>query len=259
MDRVELTIPEIVGLTGVTHPNVGPHADCTAVVVAWNEQRRIGSLLGLLKRWFEHLVVGVQESTDSTLKIAESLLTRPGDLLLREPHHGTGDASMPRLIGAVDTRWAFVVACDERPNKALLESLGSAMAYADHERADALWIGFTSITEGIRAKDTQSGHLRLFHARLGWPRTMHSRPQGRRELWWPYGRIIHKRSIDEMMVDYLRYFELGRGNAQWEAHNRLMMHDACVAVAARYGWDTVTAHEWWPAVKAIAFAEEETP
>lgn len=216
----------------------------------------MGPLLKLAQKWFSSCVIGVQESTDRTLEIAEAMV-RDSDLLVMEPHHGHGDASMHRLIRAARTPWVFVVALDERPNKALLESIGSAVALGDQEGTDAYWILFTHWTEGIRAADTQSGHLRLFRRELGWPKTMHSRPSGNQERFWPYGRITHRRSLDEMMQDYLRIYDLGRGNKGWEAHNRLMMHDACEAVAARYGWDRVTAHEWWPRVRDLAFAGKE--
>jgi hypothetical protein len=164
---------------------------------------------------------------------------------------------MPDLIHAVKTRWAFVVAFDEWPSTELLTSLQSATAYAEGSGIDAYWIRFESITEGIQSSDTQAGHLRLFESRLEWPRTMHSRPAGRSEATWPFGHITHERSLDEMMRDYLRYYELGKGKSSWEAHNKLMMHDACVVIADHLGWEYVMHHAWWPEVKALAFSEEE--
>lgn len=254
MKPVTETIPEIVGLTGVTHPNVGPYTDCSFVAVAWNEADRAPRLLELARHWFTHLVIGVQESSDDTLAIARDYASRPGDQVIEHPHFGFGDASMPDLVGLAKTPWVFVVAFDELPNDELLESLWSATAYAERVGGDGIWIPFESIVEDVGYEE-QHGHLRLFRRSLGWPKTLHSRPQGRHELWWPYGKIRHERSLDEMVRDYLRYYELGRGNTGWERHNLLMLHDACAGVAAVKGWDFVQAFEWWPEVKRLAFSK----
>jgi hypothetical protein len=72
-------------------------------------------------------------------------------------------------------------------------------------------------------------------------------------MWWPYGYIKHERSLNEMILDYLRYYDMGKGNRQWEEHNKLMMHDACVVIANDKGWDFIKSHDWWPTVKEIAF------
>lgn len=242
---------------GVPHPNVGPYTDCSAIMVAWNEEARMPALLELLKGWFTNLVVGVQESTDTTLEIAEALADRPGDQVLREPHLGFGDASMARIVAAARTPWVFDVALDEWPSQELLESLWSATAYADQVGAEGVWIPFKSLVDGVGADNEQSGHLRLFRRSLGWPETLHSRPTAKIEMWWPIGRIDHVRSLDEMMQDYLRYFEAGRGNRGWEAHNLLMMHDACAGVAAVKSWVYVRQYEWWPKVRDLAFEGKE--
>lgn len=252
MQTATESIPEIVAMTGVTHPNIGPYTDCSFVAVAWNEERRAPKLLELAREWFTRMVIGVQESTDGTLSIVRSLADRSTDQVIEHPHHGFGDASMPDLISHAKTPWVFVVAFDEMPDLELLQSLWSATAYADAIGADAIWIPFRSIVEDIEYNE-QHGHLRLFRRSLGWPRTLHSRPAGRKEIWWPHGVIRHERSLDEMMQDYLRYYELGRGNRGWENHNRQMMHDACEGVAAMKGWDFVEGHEWWPKVRQIAF------
>lgn len=253
--QIAATLLEIQTVTGVQLPAEPPVPDCTFVTVAWNEEKRIEVLLDIAKEWFPYLVVGVQESTDSTLQLAGSIADRPGDQVLREPHHGYGDASMPRLLDAVKTKWAFVVSCDELPSVDLLQSTQAAMAYADFLGAGGVWVEFHSIIEGIEYVE-QHGHLRLFRAELGWPRTLHSRPKARVEIWWPYGHIRHERSLDEMMQDYLRYWDIGRGNVGWESHNRQMMHDACESVALSRGWDFVRSHGWWPAVQQIAFIGE---
>ena len=226
---------------------------CTFVAVAWNEEARAEDLLMMARAWFKHMVIGVQQSTDRTLEIVQTLANRDTDKIIQHPHLGIGDASMPDLIAAVPTAWAFVVAFDEFPSQELLESLGDAMAYAKANRSDALWIPFRSIVEGNEYKE-QHGHLRLFRASLGWPKTMHSRPKGRNEMSWDKGYILHERSLNEMMLDYLRYYEMGKGNQQWEKHNKLMMHDACVVIAGDKGWDFIKSHDWWSTVERIAFA-----
>lgn len=252
MTPASLGLAEIEQKTGVSYPNTGPYTDCSFVAVAWNEAKRAPALLELAREWFTHLVIGVQKSTDGTLDIVQRYADRPGDRIIRHPHYGFGDASMPDLVAAAQTPWVFVVAFDEIPSAELLQTLWSATAYAELDRADAFWIPFHSIVEGIEYTE-QHGHLRLFKRSLGWPKTLHSRPTGRHEVWWPHGVIRHERSLDEMMQDYLRYYDLGRGNRGWEAHNRQMMHDACASVAERRGWDFVEGHDWWPQVREIAF------
>jgi hypothetical protein len=59
------------------------------------------------------------------------------------------------------------------------------------------------------------------------------------------------------MQDYLRYFEIGKGNRGWEAHNLLMMHDACEGVAAKKGWDYIRSYGWWASVRDLAFEGKE--
>jgi len=250
------SLDEVTELTGVPYPNPPPIPDCSGVVVAWNEEQRIEALLLRLREWFPSLVIGVQASSDRTLDIARSIADRPTDQILEEPHLGFGDASMHRIIAAATTKWVFDVACDEWPDDELLESLGSAIAWAERSRMDGVWVPFRSWVEGIEYEE-QHGHLRLFHQGLGWPKTLHARPAPKQAMWWPHGHINHTRSLDEMMQDYLRYYAIGKGNPGWEAHNLLMMHDACAGVAQRYGWDQVTAYVWWPQVASLAFSQQE--
>lgn len=249
---VQLTPREIAEWVEISYPSVGPYHHCTFVAVAWNEERRAPKLLDVARQWFSRMVIGVQESTDGTLSIVNALADRSGDQIVRHPHHGFGDASMPDLVSRVKTPWTFVVAFDEMPDEELLSSLKLATAYAEKKGVDGIWIPFHSIVEGIEYTE-QHGHLRLFRTRLGWPKTLHSRPRGNKEIWWPHGVIRHERSLDEMMRDYLRYYELGRENPGWTRHNRQMMQDACTGVAALKGWGFVEGHDWWPAVQRIAF------
>jgi hypothetical protein len=204
----------------------------------------------MAKANFTYTVVGVQASTDSTLTIVRQVLDRSTDQIVKHPHYGFGDASMHDLISKVKTRWVFVVAFDEFPNDELLSSLAEATQFADRKNHDALWIPFRSIVEDNEYSE-QHGHLRLFRSSLGWPKKLHSRPIGNSEAAWTTGAIVHERSLDEMMRDYLRYYELGKGDKGWEAHNKLMMHDACKVIAQSKGADFVKSFEWWPEVQRI--------
>lgn len=245
----------LVERSGIPAPNPHPYDGITAGMVLWNEARRLPALLDALQPWFEHIVIVVQESTDGTLQIAQAR-QRPGDQVVADKHRGTGDASMPLLVRTIRTDWSFIVAGDEMPDEGLLGSLWHAAWSADQERAEGVWVEFESIVEGVPYTE-QHGHLRLFRTRIGWPSTMHSRPTASRELWWPRGRIRHERSLDEFLTDYVRYFGMSNGNPSWIAHNRQMLHDACVGVAAVKGWEFVHQMAAWPEVKAIAFPERE--
>lgn len=247
------TMPEIVALTGVTHPNIPPYDDITLVMVVWNEERRLPALLDYLRPYFSQFVIGVQESTDRTLEIATEFAS-DRDQVIRDKHWGHGDHSFPMLVRAAKTRWCFVVSADEWPDQELMESLASATAFADLDRRtnEAIWVPFLSWIEDIEYVE-QHGHLRLFKQYVGWPSTLHSRPQTSRAIWWPYGHIRHERSLDEMIQDYLRYYKIGLSNPAWVSHNTLMMHDACVSVAQKHGWDYVRSFGWWPEVANIAF------
>lgn len=228
--------------------------DVTAGGVFWNEAHRLPKLLMLLKATFANVAVVIQESTDDSLKIAQSML---GDRSVRvDRHHGAGDPSFPMLLRSIKTPWTFIVSGDEMPSQDLLDSLPEAVLFADRLNLDGLWISFRSSIDGYDFTSEQDGHLRLFKTSLGWPNAkLHSGPKTDRVGPWIVGHISHDRSLDEMMRDYLRYWEMGKGDAGWEAHNRLMMHDACAKVADLTSWEYIKSHEWWPEVKAIAFPE----
>jgi glycosyltransferase involved in cell wall biosynthesis len=255
--ETNLTLAEIVGKTGITHPNVGPYEDVSVLIVAWNESERIGPLMELLKPWFERFVVCVQESTDDTLDIARSIANRDTDTVLTDRHHGHGDASFPLMVGNTKTDWCFVVSCDEWPEE-VLSSIWSAIALAqlDPHTNEAVWFLFASSIEGIEIAE-QNAHLRLFQRRVGWPATLHSRPMTDKGILWPFGVIRHDRSLGEMVEDYMRYLEVGKGNPGWDRHNLMMIREACKAVANHYGWDYVTRYPWWPEAKRLAFSGEE--
>ena len=249
-----MSIAEAVGKTGVTYPNVKPYDDISLLVVAWNEEARIERLLEYLKPYFSGMVVCVQESTDRTLELVKLVADRPEDTVLTDRHWGHGDKSFPRMVRNAATEWCFVVSCDEWPSEELLDSLMLAIAVAelDKKTSEAIWVPFRSWIDDLET-EAGYGHLRLFKTIVGWPDTLHSRPMTQRGIWWPHGWIEHRRSLDEMMRDYLAYFERGRGNIGWENHNRAQMQGACNFVAATKGWDYVMQYDWWPEVKRIAF------
>lgn len=246
-------IREVAKASGIKYPNAVPYTHITFCTAVWNEEERLRPLLELLRPYFATIIVGVQASTDGTLAIAREL----ADVVVEDEHRGFGDATFgPRLMPLVRSKWTFKLDADEWPDKRLLDSMSNATWFAEQNGYEGVWIPFQSSVEGIEYKE-QHSHLRLFETRLGWPGTLHSRPPARQTVLWQNGHIRHDRSLDEMMQDYLRYWHAGRGNAGWEAHNRLMMYSACTGTAAVKGWDFVQSHPWWPEIEAIAFSEEK--
>lgn len=257
--EVDISIEEAVRRTGKPYPSLGPYDDISLLVVAWNEAKRIGPLLEYLKPYFDQSVICVQDSTDDTLEIVSSIMDLETDQILTDRHWGHGDASFPKMVKATRTRWAFVVSCDEWPTTELMDSLGLAAAVAqlDPMTSEAVWFRFRAWIDDLEA--SEGSHLRLFKSHIGWPRSLHSRPMTRRAIGWPHGWFEHRRSLDEMMRDYLSYQRVAKGNPGHDRHNREMMRGACTFVAERKGWDKVIAYEWWDEVRAQAFAAEETP
>lgn len=88
---------------------------------------------------------------------------------------------------------------------------------------------------------------------------MHSRPPIPDGMIWRGGHIRHDRTLDELVRDYLRYLDVGRGNGQWTEHNSMMIRAACTGTAAVKGWEYVTAHEWWPTAHREVFAGQPGP
>lgn len=256
---VDLSLEQAVEQTSIAYPNPHPYTDVSLLVVAYNEAERIGSLLSYLKEYFVHSVICVQESTDGTADIARAVMDRPTDKVIDDRHWGHGDASFPKMVKAAQTEWCFVVSCDEWPTIELLDSLWSAIAVGalDEKTDEAVWHRFREWIEDIETGE--SNHLRLFRTRVRWPGGLHSRPNTNEAIWWPHGWFEHRRSLDEMMRDYLSYYELGRGAPGITIHNKEMMRGACTFVAQHRGWEQVTANEWWPEVRALAFGAEETP
>jgi hypothetical protein len=244
------SLAEISVASGLPVPNPTPQ-NITFAIVAWNEAHRLEKLLTYVRPWFTTIAVVVQKSTDGTEEIARDL----ADVFVSDLHRGYGDASFgPVLLPLVRTAWTFKCDADEWPSEDLLNTLTSAAWYAQSEGRVGLWIPFRSAVDGIEYNEPHS-HLRLFRTAIGWPGTLHSRPMTDNTFWWHTGYIRHNRTLDEMMQDYLRYWDVGRGNKGWEDHNRLMMYHACKGTAETKGWAYVKAFPWWPAVEAIAFSE----
>ena len=234
-------------------PGQVPYTDVTFCGVYWNDADRVGRLLERMRPWFANVLVGVQASPDSTLEVCR----RFADGVIEDAHRGYCEPTLSRVVASVRTEWCFVVSADEMPDRDLLDSFQAMVDHAAGDSTiDGYWIRFISSIDAVEYPSESDNHLRFFRTRLGWPITMHSRPDAAHAEFWTTGRIRHDRSLDEMIRDYLRYFELGRGDAGWEAHNRLMIHDACAATARHKGWPYVRAFDWWPEAATVAFIGE---
>lgn len=253
LDTLPDDFARVVEEACIRYPNPRPYSDCTAVSVIWNEEARIGRLLSRLQSCFRHIVVCVQASSDRSLEIARHM-AREGDVVIQDEYRGFAEASAHVVAPAVRTAWAFVVSADEWPSDDLLDSVRTIIEYADRHEYQGVWVPFRSTIEGVPFEE-QRGHLRILRRELGWSPALHARPNAARSFWSPRGHIDHDRSLDEMVRDYLRYLELGRGNRLWERHNTTMIRNACRTIAARHGWEYVTEHGWWPQVREIALGE----
>jgi hypothetical protein len=91
-----------------------PYSHITLVIVAHNEEARLPALLERVRHHFTRVVIAVQRSSDSTEKIARKW----ADEVVLDEHHGFGDASMPKLMHKVRSRWAFRLDADEMPSPA---------------------------------------------------------------------------------------------------------------------------------------------
>lgn len=243
-------------------PARAPWTDVTFVGVYWQEEERLPALLELAETWFTHSVIGIQadSDTDETLELARSWCADNDDRrLITDKVKGFAEPTLHRAVMAVQTPWAFVVSGDEWPEDKLLANFDYFLSLAnadDYVQLDGFWVPFLSSIEGVDYFSEQDRHLRLFKARLGWPATMHSRPPANNQhfLARATGSMYHRRSLDEMIQDYLRYLKRSFGDSGWETHNRLMLHDACAATARTKGWDFVKGFEWWPEAERAAFS-----
>ena len=234
-----------------------PHEDVALVGAFWNCADRAEKLLSAMRPWFKRIVIAVQESPDDTLERVRAI----ADEAVPDKWHGHGNISFQKAINEAKTPWCLLISDDEMPSDDLLAGFQEMVDKAAVENLDGFWIHFRSSIEGFDFIREQDNHLRLFKTRWGWPSTIHSRPMipMNRTAFWPdeKGYIRHDRSLDEMMRDYIRRFEIGRGHKGWEAHNRRMMFTATRAIAEKLGWDYVRAYEWWPEVRSLAHGGKE--
>lgn len=231
-----------------------PWSGVALVGAFWNCADRAEALLTYLRPWFKIVSIAVQDSPDDTLARVRAI----ADFAPTDKWHGHGNVSFQKAINCVGkTPFCFLISDDEWPSENLLESMQEQVDRLATEKAEGIWYHFRSSIEGFEFTREQDNHLRLFATRFGWPGTIHSRPMipMNRTIFWPdeRGYIRHDRSLDEMMRDYIRRFEIGRGNKSWEAHNRRMMLTATRAVAQRKGWEWVMGHDWWPQVRSLSY------
>jgi hypothetical protein len=236
----------------VALPKGAPWTDVAFVGVYHDDAERVGKLLKFVRPWFTRIVVGIQTDdpdNDATLAVAREV----ADEVIVDSVHGIPEPTFGKVLAKADRIWSFLVSADESPSTKLLGSFQKVLD--QHPRNDGFWIRFLSSIDGIDYPSEQDNHLRLFLTRLSWPTTMHSRPPATNAAFLgpEFGHIRHDRSLDEMMVDYLRYYEMGKTNKGWTAHNKLMMQEACSATAKAKGWEYVKGFEWWPSVRDIAF------
>jgi hypothetical protein len=225
-----------------------PYSHITLVIVAHNEEARLPTLLERVRHHFTRVVIAVQRSSDSTEKIARKW----ADEVVLDEHHGFGDASMPKLMHKVRSRWAFRLDADEMPSPALLWTMSNATWWAEREGAQGIWIPYHSSVEGM-VYEQEHSHLRLWETIVPWPPLLHSRPDPERQILWTTGRIDHTKTLDEFVDGYLSYLRVGRDNPSWTEHNLSQLQNVCRAAAARYGWSHVTQRPWWPEVVAEVF------
>lgn len=237
------------------HPRA-PWKDVTFAGGFWNCEERLAKLLTYVRPWFRNIVVVVQESPDRTLEVAQEL----ADVVITDEWHGRGDPSISLAVQNIKTRYAFVVADDEWPSEDLLNSFQDLVNELHAQKRDGAWIPFESWIDGF---DFTKGdqHLRFFETRIGWPPEPHARPMTDNTLLWHTGSIKHARTLDEMMVDYTRRYEMGADHPEWpesvQPHNQRMMHSATRAIAEKRGWDYVKAFEWWPKVREFAWEGQD--
>lgn len=232
-----------------------PWGSVTFTGVYWNCEERLDALLQYVRPWFKKIIVCVQESPDDTLKVARKY----ADFVVEDEWRGRGDPSIQKVLDVVmrGNRWAFLVSDDEWPSEDLLASFQDLTNDLTKAKKDGAWIHFKSTIDGFDFTREQDNHLRLFRSELAWPKTPHARPQTENTIHWPVGYIRHDRSLDEMMVDYVRRWKLTRdggwGETSIQAHNVRMIQGACNAIAERKGWDYIQSFEWWPEVLQIAY------
>lgn len=230
-----------------------PWTDVTFFGVYYNEAKRLPKLLRYVRPWFKYIVVGVQQSSDKTFEIA----SRYADVVVEDKHWGYAEPTWNKVIEACTTPYGFCISGDEWPSEDLLDgfqAIVDEMLFRGHDSAS---FHFVSSIDGLDFTAETDRHVRLFKLPTYWPMTMHSGPMVSNPLVWPDGHIRHDRSLDEMMRDYLVYYEKGIREEGWRNHNTMMMREACKGVAQTKGWEYIQSFRWWPQVEAIAFTEEQ--
>ena len=242
------------------HPRA-PWGSVTFAGAYWNCADRLKKLLTYVRPWFKQITIAVQEAQsedDRTLEVAKSLASR----VIEDKWVGRGDPSIHNAVAAASTPWVFVISDDEWPSEDLLDSFQDLVETLQNRKLDGAWIHFRSTIDGIDFTREQDNHLRFFRAGVPWPTTQHARPMlsDRQTMHWPHGFISHDRTLDEMMVDYLRRYDIGLREHASEgqmSHNRRMMFGATDAVALRKGAEYVKSFPWWPQVRDLAWEGKE--
>lgn len=234
-----------------------PYEDISFTIVVWNDAEKLDKLLAHVRPWFKIIGVCVQESPDDTLEVAKKY----ADVLVTDKHRGYGDASYgPHLLTKMREKWTLRVDSDEWPTEQLLENLGRMVERAEERQLRGVWVPFRSWVDDAEWAEDHA-HLRLFQTAVPWPPSLHSRPMIEDTLKdlpaGDWGCLEHRRSLDKMVRSYLVYYDVGRGNKQWDEHNKLMMREACLGAADHRGWDYVKAFDWWPNVVEVAFGGKE--
>ena len=223
-----------------------PIEDIALIGGFWNCEDRARNLLTEMRPWFNKIIITVQESPDNTLQVVREI----ADVTIEDRWWGHGNPSFQKANAHNPYEWSFLISDDEMPDNTLLASLGGLI---QDTWFDGFWFHFRSWIEDIEFTGEQDNHLRLWRSKVPWPSTIHSRPMIDNTYHSTTGHIEHRRSLDEMMSDYLRRYQIGKGNKQWDVHNIRMMEQACSKIAAIKGWDFVQTKSWWPEVAKLAF------
>lgn len=236
------------------HPRA-PWRDVAFCGAYWNCADRLEKLLTHVRPWFRTISIAVQESPDDTLAVARRL----ADVVVEDKWQGRGDPSFGKAVRASGRPWAFVISDDEWPSEALLDSFQDLVSKLIREQKDGAWVHFVSTINGHDFTRETDEHLRLFRSKIPWPTSQHARPMTDNTIRWRPSKeafVRHDRSLDEMMTDYVRRYEIGQREAatdQQMAHNQRMMRSAVDAVARLEGWDAIRAAEWWESVVKYAY------
>jgi hypothetical protein len=199
-------------------------------------------------------VVGVHQSDDNTLEVAQKY----ADVVLQDQHHGRGDPTIHLAAKRVQTKYSFVISDDEWPDEELLNSFQDLVGELRSKKKQGAWVKFNSFIDGFDfTRDDH--HLRFWESHIDWPGTPHARPMTSSTIRWDVGQVAHTRSLDEMMRDYIRRYDVSN-NPGWEgiqAHNIRMMEQATKKIAERKGWEYVKSYDWWPRIRDLAWNGEE--